>query len=90
MLTSIVSVVRGEEGFIRLYRGPQESCGIDLDPTDGSGCSGDKTPTKTCGTCGIWCVVFNVSGICVLLQDSKYYIEFYSGLITVTQSVSNC
>lgn len=44
----------GENGYIRLYRGPNESCGTDLNPQDGTACAGDTTPQKVCGTCGIW------------------------------------
>ena len=44
----------GEAGFIRLYRGAQETCGTDSTPGDGSGCTGGPTTVKVCGTCGIW------------------------------------
>jgi cathepsin L len=44
----------GEQGFIRLYRGPNETCGTDSTPGDGSGCTGGPSVVKVCGTCGIW------------------------------------
>lgn len=44
----------GEKGYIRLYRGPNEKCGTDTHPSDGSGCDGGPTTITVCGTCGIW------------------------------------
>ena len=44
----------GENGFIRLYRGPNEGCGTDTTPGDGVACKGDNTPEHVCGTCGVW------------------------------------
>ena len=44
----------GEDGFIRLYRGPNETCGTDSTPGDGTACKGDPTTQHVCGTCGIW------------------------------------
>jgi len=47
----------GEKGYIRLYRNNTLSCGIDLNPEDGTGCK-NAGPQKVCGTCGI---AFDVS-----------------------------
>jgi cathepsin L len=44
----------GEAGYIRLYRGPNETCGTDVTPQDGSACDGQTGPIQVCGTCGIW------------------------------------
>ncbi len=44
----------GEQGFIRLYRGANESCGIDTKPGDGVACDGDPATVNVCGSCGIW------------------------------------
>jgi cathepsin L len=44
----------GEAGYIRLYRGSSEACGMDKTPGDGSACEGDTNPVQVCGTCGIW------------------------------------
>jgi len=43
----------GEEGYIRLQRGTDFTCGVDLTPRDGDGCSGGPPTVKVCGTCGI-------------------------------------
>jgi len=43
----------GESGYIRLKRESTPRCGIDVKPSDGTGCD-DGPPTVTvCGTCGI-------------------------------------
>jgi len=47
----------GEKGYIRLARSSKVVCGIDLNPEDGTGCSG-AGPQNVCGTCGI---LFDVS-----------------------------
>jgi len=44
----------GEDGYIRLYRSPNEGCGIDLTPGDGTGCRNGPKNVTVCGTCGIW------------------------------------
>ncbi len=44
----------GEQGFIRIYRGPNEQCGVDSKPGDGVACKGQTQPETVCGTCGIW------------------------------------
>jgi len=43
----------GEEGYIKLQRGADFTCGIDLTPRDGDGCTGGPPTVKVCGTCGI-------------------------------------
>lgn len=43
----------GEDGFIRVFRDTTPRCGTDLDPADGSGCSGGPSTVTVCGTCGI-------------------------------------
>ena len=43
----------GENGFIRLYLGKNETCATDSTPGDGIACKGDNSPEKVCGTCGI-------------------------------------
>jgi cathepsin L len=43
----------GEKGYIRLHRNSTIECGIDLHPSDGSGCNGGPATVKVCGTCGI-------------------------------------
>ena len=47
------STVWGENGYIRLYRSPEVTCGIDNSPADGSGCNGGPNSVVVCGTCGI-------------------------------------
>jgi len=44
----------GEEGYIRLYRSPRETCGLDKQPSDGTGCKNGPPTVTVCGTCGIW------------------------------------
>jgi len=44
----------GEDGYIRLNRSPNEGCGIDLTPSDGTGCKNGPPTATVCGTCGIW------------------------------------
>jgi len=45
----------GENGYIRILRTDYEAsrCGIDLNPSDGSGCAGGPPTVNVCGTCGI-------------------------------------
>jgi len=46
----------GEKGYIRLLRdgaSGEPRCGIDTDPSQGSGCSNGPSTVKVCGTCGI-------------------------------------
>jgi len=44
----------GEKGFIRLLRDTQtQRCGVDLHPSDGSGCNNGPPNVTVCGTCGI-------------------------------------
>lgn len=44
----------GESGYIRLYRGPLETCYVDNTPGDGTACKNETQPQHVCGTCGIW------------------------------------
>ena len=43
----------GEDGFMRLKRDPNASCGVDLRPGDGDGCKGGPPTVKVCGQNGI-------------------------------------
>lgn len=43
----------GENGYIRLKRDPNPTCGTDVKPGDGSGCKGGPESVTVCGTCGI-------------------------------------
>jgi len=43
----------GEDGYIRLRRRVDFTCGIDLNPSDGTGCKDGPAQVKVCGTCGI-------------------------------------
>eukprot|EP01123_Difflugia_compressa_P011959 TRINITY_DN4956_c0_g1_i1.p1 TRINITY_DN4956_c0_g1~~TRINITY_DN4956_c0_g1_i1.p1 ORF type:complete len:366 (-),score=82.89 TRINITY_DN4956_c0_g1_i1:61-1158(-) len=43
----------GEDGYIRLLRTSNFTCGVDLTPSDGDGCSGGPPTVEVCGTCGI-------------------------------------
>jgi len=43
----------GENGYIRLRRTSTLRCGIDTQPSDGTGCNGGPTQVTVCGTCGI-------------------------------------
>eukprot|EP00049_Salpingoeca_infusionum_P000254 m.38423 g.38423 ORF g.38423 m.38423 type:complete len:376 (+) comp10200_c1_seq1:35-1162(+) len=45
----------GELGYIRLYRDENQGkeCGVDINPQDGSGCTGGPPTVTACGTCGI-------------------------------------
>jgi len=43
----------GENGYIRLARPAQPTCGTDLTPGDGDGCTGGPPTVQVCGTCGI-------------------------------------
>jgi len=44
----------GEAGYIRMYRGPAETCLTDTDPLQGSGCTGGPSEVTVCGSFGIW------------------------------------
>lgn len=44
----------GENGYIRLLRTPNKlRCGVDLTPSDGTGCDNGPANVTVCGTCGI-------------------------------------
>jgi len=44
----------GDNGYIKLLRqGEGASCGVDVTPSDGSGCKGGPPNVTVCGTCGI-------------------------------------
>lgn len=43
----------GEEGFMRIKRTADFSCGVDLQPMDGDGCKGGPKAVKVCGESGI-------------------------------------
>lgn len=43
----------GEEGYIRLKRSAQFTCGTDIHPSDGTGCKNGPPTVTVCGTCGI-------------------------------------
>jgi len=43
----------GEDGYIRLLRQTQVTCGTDINPSDGDGCTGGPPTVTVCGTCGI-------------------------------------
>jgi len=43
----------GENGFIRLLRTKTAECGWDIDPQDGTGCSGGPPQLWVCGMCGV-------------------------------------
>jgi len=43
----------GEKGYIRVYRTGKAQCGIDLSPSDGTGCNNGPSQVIVCGTCGI-------------------------------------
>jgi cathepsin L len=43
----------GEQGYIRLHRQNPVTCGTDLNPSDGDGCTGGPPTVTVCGTCGI-------------------------------------
>jgi len=44
----------GEQGYMKLWRSPNEGCGVDIRPQDGTGCNGGPANVTVCGTCGIW------------------------------------
>jgi len=44
--------VWGEKGYMRLARSSNVTCGIDVVPEDGTGCSGSP-PQTVCGPCGV-------------------------------------
>jgi len=57
----------GEKGYIRVKRETTPRCGIDITPSDGSGCD-DGPPTITvCGTCGI---LFDSSYVVTVPEDN--------------------
>jgi cathepsin L len=43
----------GEKGYIRILRDSPARCGIDTNPSQGSGCNNGPTNVTVCGTCGI-------------------------------------
>jgi len=43
----------GERGYIRIKRSGKAPCGIDITPSDGTGCNGGPPQVTVCGTCGI-------------------------------------
>jgi cathepsin L len=43
----------GEQGYIRLARSSTVTCGTDLTPDDGDGCTGGPPTETVCGTCGV-------------------------------------
>jgi len=45
----------GEQGYVRIRRTDQEGkrCGIDMHPSDGTGCNGGPANVTVCGTCGL-------------------------------------
>jgi len=45
--------VWGDKGYIKLRRTESVRCGIDLTPSDGTGCNGGPSKVTVCGTCGI-------------------------------------
>jgi len=47
------SPVWGDEGYLKIMRTSQIQCGTDLNPSDGTGCSGGPPTVTVCGTCGI-------------------------------------
>lgn len=48
----------GEAGYMKLFRHTTDYCGIDIYPSDGTGCTGGPSTVKVCGDCG---VVYDVS-----------------------------
>jgi len=45
--------IYGENGYIRIKRTQTLRCGIDTNPSDGTGCSDGPPQVTVCGTCGI-------------------------------------
>jgi cathepsin L len=43
----------GENGYIKIFRTANNTCGTDLSPGDGDGCDGGPSSVEVCGTCGI-------------------------------------
>jgi len=43
----------GEKGYVRIRREVTPRCGIDINPSDGTGCDGGPPTVTVCGTCGI-------------------------------------
>jgi len=43
----------GEYGYIRIHRTEATQCGVDLNPSDGTGCKNGPATVVVCGTCGI-------------------------------------
>eukprot|EP01121_Diplochlamys_sp_Union-15-3_P012919 TRINITY_DN3940_c0_g1_i1.p1 TRINITY_DN3940_c0_g1~~TRINITY_DN3940_c0_g1_i1.p1 ORF type:complete len:371 (-),score=93.62 TRINITY_DN3940_c0_g1_i1:19-1131(-) len=44
----------GELGYIRVVRNPSVGCGVDITPSDGTGCKNGPPTQVVCGTCGVW------------------------------------
>jgi len=56
----------GEKGYIRVKREKVPRCGVDLNPSDGTGCEDGPPTVVVCGTCGIlydsaYVTVFNTN-----------------------------
>jgi len=43
----------GENGYIRIRRETTPRCGVDITPSDGTGCDNGPPTVTVCGTCGI-------------------------------------
>jgi len=43
----------GDDGYIKINRPDNQTCGTDLHPLDGSGCAGGPATQEVCGSCGI-------------------------------------
>ena len=43
----------GEDGYIRLARSVNASCGVDITPLDGDGCAGGPATVEVCGQSGV-------------------------------------
>jgi cathepsin L len=43
----------GEDGYIRLARSATPSCGTDVTPLDGNGCTGGPPTVEVCGQSGV-------------------------------------
>ena len=43
----------GEDGYIRLARTANPTCGMDINPLDGNGCKGGPPQVKVCGQSGV-------------------------------------
>jgi len=59
----------GEQGYIRLKRNSTPQCGVDIIPSDGTGCKGGPANVTVCGTCGI---LYDTSFPGVACAQSKF------------------